>query len=130
VSKKSNNKSKACDLYISPLFKKNLQYALSLKPDKMFILSAKYGLLDLDEEIDPYDQTLNSMPLEEIKQWSNLVLNKLKNISNLEEDEFIFLAGENYRKFLIPPIKNYKIPMKGLGIGRQLKWLTEKIKNE
>jgi len=48
----------------------------------------------------------------------------------LDKEEFVFLAGNNYRKFLLPRIKNYKIPMLGLGIGKQLKWLTERIKHE
>ncbi len=43
VSKKLNYKSKTQDLYASPLFKKNLQYAKSFTPDKIFIPSAKYG---------------------------------------------------------------------------------------
>ena len=55
-----------------------------------------------------------------------------KNIGRalLNKDEFVFLAGNNYRKFLLPHIKNYKIPMLGLGIGKQLKWLTKRIKHE
>jgi len=61
----------------------------------------------------------------EVKEWSKKVLRELKEISNLEKDEFIFLAGERYRKFLIPSIKNYKIPLEGLGIGKQLKFLKE-----
>jgi len=40
VSKKLHHKSKAQDLYVSSLFLKNLQYAKSLNPDKIFILSA------------------------------------------------------------------------------------------
>ena len=39
----------------------NLKFAKSLNPDNIFILSAKYGLIDLDEEIEPYDKTLNLM---------------------------------------------------------------------
>ena len=58
VSKKLNKKARAKDLYISPLFKFNLRYAKSLKPNKIFILSAKYGLVPLEKEIDPYNQTL------------------------------------------------------------------------
>lgn len=130
VSKKLNQKSKAQDLYVSPLFQKNLQYAKSINPDKSFILSAKYGLLKLDEEVEPYDKTLNKMSSNEIKGWANSILNQLQKVSDLNKDEFIFLAGNNYRKFLLPHIKNYKIPMLGLAIGKQLKWLTEKIKNE
>ena len=124
AAKKLNYKAKAKDLYISPLFKKNLAYANSLKPDKIFILSAKYGLLDLDEEIFPYNETLNEKSGHEIKIWADSVLQKLSKNSNLNEDEFIFLAGNNYRKYLISSIKNYKIPLEGLPIGKQLKFLS------
>ncbi len=93
VSKKLNHKSRAMDLYISPLFKKNIQYGKKSNPDKIFILSAKYGLVDLEEEIEPYDKTLNKMSTEEIKEWSYSVLEQLKRVSLLEKDEFTFLAG-------------------------------------
>jgi len=126
VSKKLDKKSKAGDIYISPLFRYNLKYALSLNPEKIFILSAKYGLLNLEQEIEPYNQTLNKMSSLEIKDWSSLILKDLKKLSNLEKDEFIFLAGNNYRKYLLPYIKNYKIPLQGLGIGKQLRFLKEK----
>ena len=128
VSKKLSHKAGAEHLYISPLFRLNLKFAKHLKPDKIFILSAKYGLIRLDEEIEPYDKTLNEMKSLEIKQWANNVLKQLRHITNLENDEFIFLAGNNYRKYLIPYIKNYKVPMKGLGIGKQLQYLKDKTK--
>ena len=115
-------------LYISPLFKMNLKFAKSLNPDNIFILSAKYGLIDLDEEIESYDKTLNLMYSHEKKEWTNSVLQDLKRTADLDKDEFIFLAGENYRKRILPNIKNYKIPLKGLSIGRQLQYLKEKIK--
>jgi len=126
VSKKLNKKSKAKDIYISPLFKHNLNYTYSLNPDKIFILSAKYGLLNLNQEIEPYNQTLNKMSSLEIKDWSINVLKELSSLTDLNNDEFIFLAGNNYRKYILPSIKNYKIPLQGLGIGRQLKFLKEK----
>jgi hypothetical protein len=72
VSQKLKCKSKAQDLYISPLFTKNLKYAKLLKPDNIFILSAKYGLVGLDEEIEPYNKTLNTMGSNEIKEWTLL----------------------------------------------------------
>ena len=130
VSKKLNHKSKAQDLYVSPLFLKNLQYAKSLNPDKIFILSAKYGLLRLNEIIEPYDMTLNKMHSNEKKERANFVLNQLKKSTEIEHDEFIFLAGNNYRKFLLSHLKYYKIPMLGLSIGKQLQWLSKRIINE
>lgn len=128
ASKKLQNKAKVKDLYISTLFKYNLKYAKLLNPNEIFILSAKHGLLSLEKEINPYNKTLNKMSSKEVKIWANDILNQLKKVSNLKTDEFIFLAGDNYRKYLISHIKNHKIPMKGLGIGKQLKYLKEKIK--
>jgi hypothetical protein len=126
VSKKLDKKSKTKDLYISPLFKYNLLYAHSLNPDKIFILSAKYGLLDLEQEIDTYNTTLNNMKLAEIKLWAEKVLKQLELKTNLKDDEFIFLAGDKYRKFLLPFIAHYTLPLMHLGIGKQLKFLKEK----
>jgi hypothetical protein len=128
ASKKLNLEEKAKNLYISALFKKSLSYAESLNPDKIFILSAKHGLLDLNKEISPYNETLNNLKKYEIKKWADFVLVQLKKTTNLEKDEYVFLAGNNYRKFLIPHIQNYSVPLQGLGIGKQLQWLTEKLK--
>jgi len=94
VSKKLNKKTRARDLYISPLFKYNLKYAKSLNPDKIFILSAKHGLIDLNDKIEPYDKTLNKMSKAERQEWAKNVINKLKNIVNLEKDKIIFLDLE------------------------------------
>ena len=123
ASKKKDYKTKAGDLYISPLFRYNLKFANSMNPDVIYILSAKYGLLNLNREISPYEKTLDKMSFFERKIWADSILFELEKVSNLEKDEFIFLAGNKYRKDLISKIKNYKIPLKGLGIGKQLKYL-------
>jgi len=127
ASKKINCRAEAKDLYVSPLFNYNLKYAHSLNPDKILILSAKYGLLGLDKKIEPYNITLNKMPATEIKKWANSVIGQLRKASDLDKDKFIFLAGNNYRKYLLPYISNYRIPMKGLGIGKQLKFLKDHL---
>ena len=126
VSKKREYKTKAKDLYQSTLFKYALKYAQKLNPDKIYILSALHGLLELDDEINPYNKTLNKMKKIEKQQWSNKVLNQLKQKNlDLVNDEFIILAGKNYREYLVNEIKNYKIPMEGLGIGEQLSFLKK-----
>ena len=120
----------ARDLYISPLFKKTLKYAEGLNPDHIYILSAKYHLLPLDKKVKEYEKTLNNMPAKERKQWAEEVLKNIKaNGHDLENDEFILLAGENYCKYLLGEkgIKNgrqvYK--EKGLkGIGYILQFLS------
>lgn len=110
VSKKQSYPTKAEKMYISPLFQKNMLYAKSLEPDKIFILSAKHGLLKLDQKIAPYDETLNSMQSSAVKEWARKVLKQLKKQTNIERDEFTFLAGEKYRKFLTPISHIIKYP--------------------
>jgi len=129
VSKKLPRRAKARDLYTSTLFKLSYQYAKSLNPDKIFILSAKYGLLNPEQEIEPYNETLNLKSTKEIKQWAQKVLTDLKKKTDISNDKFIFLAGNNYRKFLTPYMKNYEVPLKGLPIGKQLSKLKSLLRS-
>lgn len=110
---------------MSTLFKLNLKYAISVSPDEIYVLSAKHGLLGLENEIEPYEQTLNNMRSTEVGEWANGVLRQLQSIASLEEAEFIFLAGDKYRKYLLPHIANAVIPLEGLRIGEQLQRLKE-----
>lgn len=131
VSKKLEKKARAEDLYISPLFKLSLKYARKLKPDEIFILSAKHGLLALDDKIDPYDVTLNNMIVSQRKDWANKVIEQLMTKTDLKKDHFIILAGEKYRQYLIPYIESYEIPLKEAGgIGKQLKFLKNEVGHE
>ncbi len=125
-SKKLNVRSKAKDMYISSLFKYSYKYASQLKPNYIFILSAKYGLLNPNDEIDPYNETLNNKSKKEIMLWADVVIKELSKHVNLNEDKLIFLAGNNYRQYLIDHINHYEVPMLGLGIGKQLKYLKQK----
>ncbi|UCD20807.1 MAG: hypothetical protein JSW08_03475 [archaeon] len=128
VSTKLKYRAKTKDLYISPYFKFSLRYARKLSPDKIFILSAKHGLLNLDDEIEPYNLTLNKMLLKKRKEWANKVLNQLRKVVDFQKDEVIFLTGKRYRELLTPFIRNYKEPLKGLGFGKILKFLKENSK--
>jgi hypothetical protein len=125
VSKKLDRKAAAEKIYTSSLFKKNLTYAKSLSPSGIFILSAKHGLLKLTDEIEPYNKTLNKMSVNERKEWSKVVVSQLKSLADLKNDQFTFLAGDKYRKYLLTELEHIKIPMQGLKIGEQLQWLTK-----
>ena len=130
VSKKQSVTSRADEMYISPLFNLNLQLARKLKPDAIFILSAKYGLIALDEEIEPYDITLSEMKTSEREDWAEMVVKKLHGYTDLQKDHFVILAGERYRHFLLPHLESYEIPMEGLRIGQQLQFLKRQLENE
>lgn len=126
ASKKAEGKRRASDLYISPLFAGNLRYAHSLLADSIFILSAKYGLLDLDRRVAPYDLTLKNMSSAQVRLWAERVLWQLKQRADLRRDHFIFLAGERYRKYVVPHLSFCEIPFEGMGIGKQLHYLQHR----
>jgi hypothetical protein len=119
--------ARARDLYVSPLFKFNLAYAESLKPDAIYILSAKHGLLGLNQKVAPYNETLNTKRVSDIKLWADKVLRQLESEVDVEHDEFTLLAGERYRRYLIPSLAHTHTPLKGLGLGRQLQFLKRAL---
>jgi hypothetical protein len=139
VSKKGDKKAKAEDLYKSPLFTYSLKYARSLVPDnQIFILSAKHHLLNLETEIEPYNVTLSNVPrkkrkpelkvlnLAEKKVWGNKVVEMLAKQTDLQHDEFVILAGQEYIKPIAKSIKDYKNVLEHVSLFKRVQF----IKNE
>ncbi|WP_433709071.1 DUF6884 domain-containing protein [Paenibacillus illinoisensis] len=110
----------------SALFSKVTQLIRQREYTDWYILSAKYGLIAKDKLIEPYDITLNNMKSDERKAWAKEVA---KNILTLEVSHIDFYAGQKYRQYLIPILMLNEItcvaPLKGLSIGKQLKYLNE-----
>lgn len=127
VKSKLNVPAKAKNLYTSDLFRSSLQYAYYLKADNIYILSAKYGLVELDQVIIPYEMTLNNMGEPQKRAWAADVINSLRQKKDLNKDLFIILAGENYRKYLLPAIKHFEVPLEGLSFGQQLHELKHRV---
>lgn len=132
VASKQNKRCKAKDMYISPLFKKSWEYANLLQPDKIFIISAKHHLLNPEDEIEPYNETLYEFTSAQRKEWAKTVLNGLKSsvTGSLNDNEFTILAGKKYYEYLVREngIHNFSLPLKGHGgIGCILKFLNEQI---
>ena len=117
----------AKDLYISPWFQKAKRYVEALEA-RWAILSAEYGLLSPEEPIEPYDTTLNSMPIKERREWATRVIEQVMEL-DLPGESVVLLAGAKYREFLLPLLEEkglaVEVPMRGLGIGQQLQWLKE-----
>jgi hypothetical protein len=139
VSKKKKKKSPAKDLYTSTLFTYSLKYAYTLNPDKVFILSALHHLLDLEQEIEPYDVTLSNVPkakrrpglkiltAEEKKIWGKEVLHLLSTQSDLQHDKFIVLAGQEYIKPIKAHIQYLDDRLHGLSQGKRVAYLKNHI---
>jgi len=126
VKKKKKGLYKVRDLYISDLFKKSLKFALK-EYNKVYVLSAKYGLLGLDTEIEDYETTLNNMRKAERKLWYEMVIKQIKETVD-EEDELYILAGKKYHVGIIPSLKNkINLPLGNMPIGKRLKWLDKQL---
>ena len=117
---KQNHPCKAEDMYTGALFQKSLQVAKKMRPNAIYILSAKYGLLPLNKQIVPYNVTLNAFTEAQKKNWANMVLRQLKSAGVTDKDTLIFLTGENYPKYLMRLHLNTKCPIKALKLGEQL----------
>ena len=140
VSQKLNKRAKVKDIYTSPLFIYSLAYANTLKPDRIFILSALYHLLELETEIEPYDITLSLVPKlkrkqgivvlspVEKKEWGKTVVEMLSKQADLQCDQFIVLAGREYIKPILPYLSNLDDRLKGMSIGKRLSFLKSQVK--
>lgn len=122
----------ACELYTGALFRKQWQYAKQvLNPQEIYILSAKHKLLDPQQEIANYDETLNNMSVKQRQEWANIVLTQMKSKGiDLTKSHVTILAGENYWKYLLGSgkIEHFSLPLKGMPIGVALHFLKQNTK--
>lgn len=110
------------EMYQGALFKKSLIYAKQLD-DSIYILSAKYGVLDLNQFIEPYDLTLSKMKKTEREIWLEKIKKQIKK--KKIKPPFVFLTGFLYCNGL-----EGEKPMHGLSMGYRLQWLNKRIKSK
>ena len=125
VKTKGPGPAPAKDLYTSAWFRKARAY-VEKTACPWLILSAQYGLVHPERMIRPYEQTLKTMPVAKRRTWAETVLAELEP-SLAGVDTVVFLAGQAYREFLVPALRDrgltVAVPMAGLSQGRQLSWL-------
>lgn len=130
----SKTKKEICcparEMFTSALFRKAFSYCKD-HYDQVYILSAQYGLLNEKQMIAPYDRSMRQLSVSQRRDWALLVhiqlLDELRKQSIAwEEIELVaFYAGENYRSFLMelfPETIPLTVPLKGLTIGKQLRY--------
>ena len=125
VKSKQASATPARELYTSQLFRSLRAYA-EANAGVWYILSAEHGLLNPDQVVAPYERTLNTMKKADRLAWAARVQGQLFRVLP-PGAEIIMLAGERYRKDLIPFLRSrgfpVRVPLEGLSFGRQLRRL-------
>ena len=122
----------ARDLYTSDWFVK-ARTCVERTGRSWYILSAKYGLVDPNEQIEPYEKTLNNMGVDDRRAWARGVIGALDpHLTDVKS--VVFLASKKYREFLESVLHRRGIavstPMEGLRQGEQLAWLRACLEEE
>ena len=128
-SKQAYAKIQAYKMYTGTFFSTCLQYALTLTDRKhIYILSARYGVLDLDDIITTYNITLNNATQEYCNNWTKKVKAQffLKHIT--QDTPVTMLCGKNYYKGLLDYFYNINIPLESYsGMGYQIEFMKKEI---
>ena len=129
TKKKNTVPCTAKEMYsASTWFRKAYQYAESLNPSAIYILSAKYGLLTPNDMISPYEKTLLAEKDIELRRWAVMVMKQIKEHGIDLSEKAIFLCGKNYRKYIQRLFPNQLAPCAHMGIGEQLKYFSERVR--
>jgi hypothetical protein len=91
------------------------------------ILSAKYGLLDPEQSVAPYDVALAELNANARRAWGEQVVAALRErFGSLDGITFEVHAGAAYRTAIAPGMRelgaSIEQPLLGLTMGRQLSW--------
>lgn len=126
---KTADPAKARDLYTSSTFQQALAFAsgraslTGTGPALCLIVSARHGLLDLDEVVAPYDESLKNMTPVEIEEWAALVTRQIAALGIVRAN-FHVHAGAAYMEALAPALApfgrvvNFFNPWKAKGVGQ------------
>ncbi len=126
VKTKLDHRARARDLYCSPLWRARRSYA-EASGLPWLILSAKYGLVDPDRMLRPYNLALGDLRANQRRARGERVVDCLqRRFGSLEGATFEVHAGAPYRDAIRQPLKELGAdlcePLAELPLGRQFQW--------
>jgi hypothetical protein len=130
-AQKLDRSAPARELYCSPLFRKSLAYAAA-RCSKVYVLSARHHLVELDTMLEPYEHRLGTA--EQREQWGDAVARELVKRHG-GDVAALLLAGADYVDpirlgFLVTPGARelYTVePLARMQVGERLRWLNEQL---
>ena len=115
---KLDSLAQARDLYQGQAFRFAMAAAERAGAD-VLILSAYHGALKPTDWVRPYDRALCNMNTQQRKVWAAATGQQLQHCI---DREITVLAGKDYAA-AVATFPNVRLPLKGQGIGQQLKTL-------
>lgn len=122
--------AQARHLYDSPWFRLARDYVeqeIAATGGRWFILSALHCLVHPLQIIEPYQRRMSDWLPVQRREWGFRVARQLEAYIALG-DEVVILAGREYRAALgrnLGRRVDVTVPLEGLGIGQQLRWLKQ-----
>lgn len=133
AAKKLGHAVPARELYVSQFFRLSLTYALQ-HCTAVYIASAKHGLLELDQVVEPYDVTLADLTPTQRELWGDAVARGLLDRHRADfATQFLYvLAGTQYVRPLMRGLTAGGVgivePLKRMQIGQRIGFLTAQTK--
>lgn len=123
------------ELYTGDMFRKSLTWARQQAFDDIAILSARHHLVDLQQYLQPYEQSMRAMGVEARRGWASIAFAAINGRWALRcsESDLVLLAGVHYTQDLClhiqiaAPATRIVRPLAGMGIGQQKAWLRNAI---
>jgi hypothetical protein len=124
--RKRNERSRARDLYTGPYFRAALEYAEAVTtPEKIYILSAKHGLLRPTYYVSPYELRLGQTGSVIVRD----VRRQARNFHLLPMNEPVMvIAGKRYQQFLMNVFDSGLVTPCFGGMGKQIQFLRTQAK--
>lgn len=121
--RKLAHRAKTRDLYQGERFKLACKFIERYEVDSAFVLSARYGLIGLDEMIQPYDTSLADMTTRERREWARTI--SMDIIRRLPSSTHIIVLAEDlYADSLRQYLPHAVYPFTGMDEEQQRAWLA------
>jgi hypothetical protein len=121
---KLDHPAPARELYTGNLFRAAREY-VETRCDEWFILSAKHGLVLPDDVLAPYELYLAATTPRYQAAWNLRVGRQVTRYVGPRNARLVVLAGTAYRAWSATSLYPIETPLRGLGMGKQLAYLTK-----
>lgn len=125
-SRKVDHRAPAGELYTGPYHRACRRAAEALQPERLLILSSAYGLLGVDDVIDPYDTPFGTAG----SVTGARLVAQAHERGVLDLDPVVVLAGRRHFQLAQSVWPHAVSPLTGIGgMGHQIAYLTALARN-